>query len=171
MKTLLNRVLVTVLVLSLLMSSSAQLLATPAIAADEDFQDMKIGVMSDVHFQTAAGCTAESTVPTMLEQFKADNVDVIMITGDIGYACEDLEYEKFWNVWNSVFPDEETAPELFVISGNHEYDRVVFGKEELHVAQERFMKVFGLDEMNQHMATTSSASTAKTALPTASTPK
>ena len=151
MKTLLNRVLVTLLVLSLLLSSSAQLFATPAMAADEDFQDMKIGVMSDVHFQTAAGCTAESTVPTMLEQFKADNVDVIMITGDIGYACEDLEYEKFWNVWNSVFPDEETTPELFVISGNHEYDRVVFGKEDLQTAQDRFMNVFGLDEMNQHM--------------------
>ena len=149
-KTLLNRVLVTLLVLSLLLSCSAQLFATPAMAADEDFQDMKIGVVSDVHFQTAAGCTAESTFPTMLEQYKADNVDVIMITGDIGYACEDLEYEKFWNAWNSVFPDEETAPELFVISGNHEYDRVVFGKEELQVAQERFMNVFGLDEMNQH---------------------
>ena len=92
MKTLLNRVLVTLLVLSLLVSSSAQLFAAPAMAADEDYQDMKIGVMSDVHFQTAAGCTAESTFPTMLEQYKADNVDVIMITGDIGYACEDLEY-------------------------------------------------------------------------------
>ncbi len=155
MKTLLNRVLVTLLVLSLLLSSSAQLLGTPALAADggsdEVFPDMKIGVMSDVHFQTATGCTAESTVPVMLEQFKADNVDVIMLTGDIGYACEDLEYEKFWAAWDSVFPDEETAPELFVISGNHEYDRVVFGKEELSVAQERFMNVFGLEEMNQHI--------------------
>ena len=151
MKTLLNRVLVTLLVLSLLVSSSAQLFAKPAMAADEDYQDMKIGVMSDVHFQTAAGCTAESTFPLMLEQYKADNVDVIMITGDIGYACEDLEYEKFWDAWHSVFPDEETAPKLFVVSGNHEYDRVVFGKEELQVAQERFMNVFGLDEMNQHM--------------------
>lgn len=157
MKTLLNRVLVTLLVLSLLLSSSAQLFGTPALAADnrdgsnEVYQDMKIGVMSDVHFQAAAGCTAETTVPIMLEQFKADNVDVVMLTGDIGYACEDIEYEKFWTAWNSVFPDQETAPKLFVISGNHEYDRVVFGKEELQVAQDRFMNVFGLEEMNQHM--------------------
>jgi len=156
-KTLLNRVLVTLLVLSLLLSSSAQLFGTPALAADkrdgsnEVYQDMKIGVMSDVHFQAAAGCTAETTVPIMLEQFKADNVDVVMLTGDIGYACEDIEYEKFWTAWNTVFPDQETAPKLFVISGNHEYDRVVFGKEELQVAQDRFMKVFGLEEMNQHM--------------------
>ena len=63
MKTLLNRVLVTLLVLSLLLGSSAQLFA-PALAAneardgaDEVYQDMKIGVMSDVHFQTAAVTT------------------------------------------------------------------------------------------------------------------
>ena len=154
MKTLLNRVLVTLLVLSLLLSAAPQLFGTLVLAADdgsdEVYQDMKIGVMSDLHFQVAQG-TAEKSVPTMLEQFKADNVDVIMITGDIGYACEDVEYEKFWTAWNTVFPDPETAPELLVISGNHEFDRVVFGKEELQVAQDRFMNVFGLEEMNQHM--------------------
>lgn len=154
MKTLLNRVLVTLLVLSLLLSAAPQLFGTLAMAAedgtDEVYQDMKIGVMSDLHFQVATG-TAEKSVLTMLEQFKADQVDVIMITGDIGYACEDVEYEKFWTTWNTVFPDQETAPELLVISGNHEFDRVVFGKEELQVAQDRFMNVFGLEEMNQHM--------------------
>ena len=153
MKTLLNRVLVTLLVLSLLLSAAPQLFSTLALAtgdSDEVYQDMKIGVMSDLHFQVAQG-TAEASVPTMLEQFKADNVDIVMITGDIGYACEDVEYEKFWTAWNSVFPDEETAPKLLVVSGNHEFDRVVFGKETLEVAQERFMTVFGLEEMNQHM--------------------
>ena len=153
MKTLLNRVLVTLLVLSLLLSAAPQLFSTLALAtgdSDEVYQDMKIGVMSDLHFQVAQG-TAEASVPTMLEQFKADNVDIVMITGDIGYACEDVEYEKFWTAWNSVFPDEETAPKLLVVSGNHEYDRVVFGKETLEVAQDRFMTVFGLEEMNQHM--------------------
>ena len=153
MKTLLNRVLVTLLVLSLLLSAAPQLFSTLALAtgdSDEVYQDMKIGVMSDLHFQVAQG-TAEASVPTMLEQFKADNVDIVMITGDIGYACEDVEYEKFWTAWNSVFPDEETAPKLLVVSGNHEFDRVVFNKETLEVAQNRFMTVFGLEEMNQHM--------------------
>ena len=153
MKTLLNRVLVTLLVLSLLLSAAPQLFSTLALAtgdSDEVYQDMKIGVMSDLHFQVAQG-TAEASVPTMLEQFKADNVDIVMITGDIGYACEDVEYEKFWTAWNSVFPDEETAPKLLVVSGNHEFDRVVFNKETLEVAQDRFMTVFGLEEMNQHM--------------------
>ena len=153
MKTLLNRVLVTLLVLSLLLSAAPQLFGTLALAtgdSDEVYQDMKIGVMSDLHFQVAQG-TAEASVPTMLEQFKADNVDIVMITGDIGYACEDVEYEKFWTAWNSVFPDEETAPKLLVVSGNHEFDRVVFKKETLEVAQDRFMTVFGLEEMNQHM--------------------
>ena len=150
MKTLLNRVLVTILVLSLLLSAAPQLLGALAHATENEvYPDMKIGVMSDLHFQVAQG-TAETSVPAMLEQYKADNVDVVMITGDIGYACEEAEYEKFWNAWNSVFPDEETAPELVVVSGNHEFDRAVFGKESYEDAIERFMRVFKLDELNQH---------------------
>lgn len=156
MKTLLNRVLVTLLVLSLLLSAAPQLFGTIALAAkeardgsNEVYQDMKIGVMSDLHFQVAQG-TAETTVPAMLEQFKADNVDVVMITGDIGYACEEVEYEKFWTAWNTVFPDAETAPELLVISGNHEFDRAVFKKETYEDAINRFLRVFKLDELNQH---------------------
>ena len=150
MKTLLNRVLVTLLVLSLLLSAAPQLLGALAHATENEvYPDMKIGVMSDLHFQVAQG-TAETSVPAMLEQYKADNVDVVMITGDIGYACEEAEYEKFWNAWNSVFPDEETAPELVVVSGNHEFDRAVFGKESYEDAIERFMRVFKLDELNQH---------------------
>ena len=150
MKTLLNRVLVTILVLSLLLGAAPQLLGALAHATENEvYPDMKIGVMSDLHFQVAQG-TAETSVPAMLEQYKADNVDVVMITGDIGYACEEAEYEKFWNAWNSVFPDEETAPELVVVSGNHEFDRAVFGKESYEDAIERFMRVFKLDELNQH---------------------
>ena len=109
MKTLLNRVWVTLLVLSLLVSASPQLFGTLARAAadsvaagsNEVYTDMKIGVMSDLHFQVAEG-KAETTVPAMLEQFKADNVSVVIITGDIGYACEEVEYEKFWTAWNRV---------------------------------------------------------------------
>jgi len=153
-KTLLNRVLVTLLVLSLLLSAAPQLFGTLALAAedgsDEVYKDMKIGVMSDLHFQVAQG-TAEKTVPAMLEQFKADNVSVVMITGDIGYACEEAEYEKFWTAWNTVFPDEATAPKLLVISGNHEFDRAVFGKETYADAISRFLRVFKLDELNQHI--------------------
>ena len=157
MKTLLNRVFVTLLVLALLVSAAPQLFGTLVRAtadsvvagSNEVYKDMKIGVMSDLHFQVAQG-TAEKTVPAMLEQYKADGVSVIMITGDIGYACEEVEYEKFWTAWNSVFPDEATAPELVVVSGNHEFDRAVFKKETYEVAIERFMRVFKLDELNQH---------------------
>ena len=157
MKTLLNRVLVTLLVMSLLLSAAPQLFGTLARAtadsvvagSNEVFKDMKIGVMSDLHFQVAQG-TAEKTVPAMLERFKADKVDVVMITGDIGYACEEVEYEKFWTAWNSVFPEKETAPELLVISGNHEFDRAVFKKETYEDAISRFLRVFKLDELNQH---------------------
>ena len=66
MKTLLNRVLATILVLSLLLSAAPQLLGALAYAAEEEYPDMKIGVMSDLHFQVAQG-TAETTVPAMLE--------------------------------------------------------------------------------------------------------
>ena len=154
MKTLLNRVLVTVLVLSLLLGSSAQLFATPALAtndASEEYQDMKIAVLSDLHFKAGDGAVDTAFI-TMMEQFKTENLDVVMITGDIGYACEEVEYEKFWAAWDTVFPDAETAPELVIVSGNHEFDRAVFGKESYGEAVERILRVFNFgEEMNQHV--------------------
>ena len=150
-KTLLNRVLVTLLVLSLLLSCSAQLFATPAKAADEDYQDMKIAVLSDLHFKAGDGAVDTAFI-TMMEQFKTEDLDVVMITGDIGYACEEAEYEKFWAAWDTVFPDAETAPELVIVSGNHEFDRAVFGKESYGEAVERILRVFNFGEtMNQHV--------------------
>ena len=61
MKTLLNRVFVTLLVLALLVSASPQLFGTlvratadsVAAGSNEVYKDMKIGVMSDLHFQVA----------------------------------------------------------------------------------------------------------------------
>ena len=154
MKTLLNRVLVTLLVLSLLLSAAPQLFGTLVLAADdgadEDYQDMKIAVLSDLHFKAGDGAVDTAFI-TMMEQFKTENLDVVMITGDIGYACEEVEYEKFWAAWDTVFPDAETAPELIIVSGNHEFDRAVFGKETYSEAVERILRVFGFgEEMNQH---------------------
>ena len=150
MKTLLKRVLVTMLVLSLLMGSSVQLIGTVAHAADEEYPDMKIAVMSDLHFKAGDGAVDTAFI-TMMEQFKTENLDVVMITGDIGYACEEAEYEKFWAAWDTVFPDADTAPELVIVSGNHEFDRAVFGKETYSDAVERILRVLDLGEqMNQH---------------------
>ena len=150
MKTLLNRVLVTILVLSLVLGSSAQLFSTPAKAANEEYPDMKIAVLSDLHFKAGDGAVDTAFI-TMMEQFKTEGLDVVMITGDIGYACEEAEYEKFWAAWDTVFPDAETAPELVIVSGNHEFDRAVFNKESYGEAVERILRVFNFGEnMNQH---------------------
>lgn len=150
MKTLLKRVLVTMLVLSLLMGSSIQMIGTVAHAADEEYPDMKIAVLSDLHFKTDDSAVDTAFI-TMMEQFKTENLDVVMITGDIGYACEEAEYEKFWAAWDTVFPDAESAPELVIVSGNHEFDRAVFGKETYGEAVERILRVFNFgEEMNQH---------------------
>ena len=111
---------------------------------------MKIAVLSDLHFKAAAGAVDTAFI-TMMEQFKTENLDVVMITGDIGYACEEAEYEKFWAAWDTVFPDKATAPELVIVSGNHEFDRAVFGKETYGEAVERILRVFNFGEnMNQH---------------------
>ena len=73
MKTLLNRVLVTLLVLSLLLSAAPQLFGTLVLAADdgadEDYQDMKIAVLSDLHFKAGDGAVDTAFI-TMMEQFK-----------------------------------------------------------------------------------------------------
>ena len=151
MKTLLNRVLATILVLSLLLSAAPQLLGALAYAAEEEYPDMKIAVLSDLHFKAGDGAVDTAFI-TMLEQFKTENLDVVMITGDIGYACEEAEYEKFWNAWDTVFPDEATAPELVIVSGNHEFDRAVFGKESYGEAVERILRVFNFgEEMNKNI--------------------
>jgi DNA-binding YbaB/EbfC family protein len=54
-KTLLKRVLVTMLVLSLLLRSSVQLIGTMAHAANDEYPDMKIAVLSDLHFKAGDG--------------------------------------------------------------------------------------------------------------------
>ena len=150
MKTLLKRVLVTMLVLSLLMGSSIQMIGTVAHAADEEYPDMKIAVLSDLHFKTDDSAVDTAFI-TMMEQFKTENLDVVMITGDIGYACEEAEYEKFWAAWDTVFPDAESAPELVIVSGNHEFDRAVFGKETYGEAVERILRVFNFGEEMNHL--------------------
>ena len=150
MKTLLNRVLVTLLVLSLVLSASAPMFGTSAKAANEEYPDMKIAVLSDLHYKAGDGAVDTAFI-TMMEQFKTEGLDVVMITGDIGYACEEAEYEKFWAAWDTVVPDAETAPELVIVSGNHEFDRAVFNKESYGEAVERILRVFNFGEnMNQH---------------------
>ena len=150
MKTL-KRVLVTMLVFSLLLGCSGQLLGALVHAAEEEYPDMKIAVLSDLHFKTGDGAVDTAFI-AMMEQFKTENLDVVMITGDIGYACEEAEYEKFWNAWDTVFPDAETAPELVIVSGNHEFDRAVFGKESYGEAVERILRVFNFgEEMNKNI--------------------
>ena len=159
MKTLLNRVFVTLLVLALLVSAAPQLFGTLVLAtadsvvagSNEEYPDMKIAVLSDLHFKADAS-GVDTAFITMMEQFKTENLDVVMITGDIGYACEEVEYEKFWAAWDTVFPDKETAPELVIVSGNHEFDRAVFNKESYGEAVERILRVFNFGEnMNQNI--------------------
>ena len=90
MKTLLNRVLVTLLVLSLVLSASAPMFGTSAKAANEEYPDMKIAVLSDLHYKAGDGAVDTAFI-TMMEQFKTEDLDVVMITGDIGYACEEAD--------------------------------------------------------------------------------
>ena len=56
-----------------------------------------------------------------LIKLKKENVDVILIAGDIVDNGYESEYEIYESIINSVYTDNNTMPLIFEIMGNHEY--------------------------------------------------
>ena len=83
---------------------------------------LSFGVLSDIHLNGSTTIQQEETNLTKaLIKFKADNIKVLMIAGDMANAGETAAYQKFNTIFNSVFTDPLTAPQKVFVMGNHDY--------------------------------------------------
>ena len=148
MKKLWKRALIPLLGTVLLLSS---LITTSVLCAaggtETVYQPLKVGIMSDIHlYDTVTG--ADENLKKMLELYKENQVDAVMVTGDVGNTNTVVQYEKFNRIWSEVFPAGETAPQRMMIMGNHDYESVINAeKNTVEQAQKRFTDAFG-DELN-----------------------
>lgn len=108
---------------------------------------VKFGVMSDLHFHD--GTTGiDSNISTMLNYYKEQNVDAILVLGDVANSAKKSQFDKFTTAWDSVFTDAKSAPKRLVIMGNHEYEKAYYNDETIEQAQQRYMTVYGYDTLN-----------------------
>ena len=100
-------------------------------AADENAAAPKLrfGVVSDVHI------TASHNVETWektIQWFKAQDVDAVLVAGDIADRGQVSELKDFADVWYKVFPDDKG------LNGKHVEKIFIFGNHD--VADTRAMK-------------------------------
>lgn len=118
---------------------------------DEVYDDLKFGVISDLHIHADMETGVDTNLVTMLTKYKNENVDVILITGDVATTGLKEEYDKFLAIWDSVFPDPGAAPVRLALTGNHEFEQAIFGREEVQDVYDKYMAAYGYDTVNQHI--------------------
>ena len=113
------------------------------------YETQKIGVMSDIHLCEYA-TDSDVTLKAALERFKSEGVSAILLGGDTVNTNIASEYAKFHSIWNSVFTDPASAPELLAVTGNHEFEQAYYGRESIQDVYDRYMSEFGYDTLNFH---------------------
>ena len=81
---------------------------------------IKLGIISDFQLDNSHK-DYERNLKKTLEKMKSENVDVILMAGDIVDTGYKEEYELYKNILNSVYTDDNKKPLIFEIMGNHEY--------------------------------------------------
>ena len=118
-------------------------------AKNTEYTAQKFGVISDIHIQDAA-TDGDYNLKAMLTKFKNDGVAAVLMTGDVVNTGLTSQYEKVMGIWNSVFTDPATAPELLAIMGNHEFEQAYYNRETVEDAYQNYMDAYGYDEVNFH---------------------
>ena len=93
------------------------------------FDEVKIGVMSDLHISSAYINKSEKSVweytmqkaKKAFDYYKKMQVSAIMITGDLVNYGTEAEYQALDGFLEEVYGSPENAPELIFVMGNHEY--------------------------------------------------
>ncbi len=114
------------------------------------FRDLKLGVLSDIHladYETGS----DSHLKVMLTKFKNEGMDAVLVTGDVANSGLPSQYQKFNDIWDSVFTDPTTAPQKLVIMGNHEFEQAYYKRETVAEAQQKYMDAYGYDTLNFHV--------------------
>ena len=118
--------------------------------SSEIYDDLKIGLMSDLHIASYETGVDKNLV-IMLNKFKEENVDIVMVLGDVATTGLEDQYAKFNKTWNSVFDDPDTAPKLLAITGNHEFEQAYYHRETVEDVYNKYLAAYGYTEVNRHI--------------------
>ena len=91
--------------------------------------DLKVGILSDIHLSQAERYSSQTAIDAFvrtLEFFKHENVDAVLIAGDLTNDGTVTELKVVADAWRRVFPNAAGAPERIFVTGNHE--RVYFNE-------------------------------------------
>ena len=81
---------------------------------------IKLGIISDFQLDNSNKNYERNLINT-LKKVKDENVDIIIIPGDIVDNGYPSEYEEYKKILNSVYSNNDSKPLIFEIMGNHEY--------------------------------------------------
>ena len=94
---------------------------TKKIITINDGKSAKIGIISDFQLDVTKNYKDyENNVYQALKNFKDNNIDIIIMAGDITNNGKDINYSLFKQILNSVYnPNDE--PIILPLMGNHDY--------------------------------------------------
>lgn len=103
---------------------------------------VKFGVMSDLHFHD--GTTGiDSNIYTMLNYYKEQNVDAILVLGDGGKQCQGNPVCQIHKRMGFGIYRCGIGTEAACVMGNHEYEKAYYKNETIKQAQQRYMTAYG----------------------------
>ena len=111
--------------LGLLASASGAFLLPPGLrAAVEEGVRLRIGVLSDLHLDFGHSCGEYWKLERALAYFRDQNVDAVVVCGDIANNGLVSEFEAFAKMWYGFFPGDHRRDggkvERVFVFGNHD---------------------------------------------------
>ena len=92
-----------------------------SLCAAGDEVRLRVGIVSDIHL---GNDRSKAVFVRALAFFREQNVDAVLIPGDMTYSASPAEWQRVTGAWQEVFPDDRapdghTVERLFV-TGNHD---------------------------------------------------
>ena len=111
---------------------------------------LKIAFISDSHIDpdNPKKHPFEKNLYNSLINIKLQNVDIIIFGGDLCDVCSENAFNKFLNIYKSVFPENESNPILLLTMGNHDYYPSKEKNYTNYEAQDLFEKIFKVKHQN-----------------------
>lgn len=85
--------------------------------------NLKVGILSDIHLSQPEKHQSQGAIDTfkrVLEFYKKERVDAVLIAGDLTNGGTMTEMRVVVAAWNEVFGKDANAPEKVFVTGNHE---------------------------------------------------
>ena len=111
---------------------------------------LKIAFISDSHIDpdNPKKRPFEKNLYNSFLNLKSQNIDIIIFGGDLCDVCSENAFKKFLNIYESVFPKNESNPILLLTMGNHDYYPSKNKNYTNYEAQDLFEKIFKVKHQN-----------------------